>query len=69
MVQEAIDKIQKDRTCLTIAHRLTTIQKSDKIVVVDHGKVREEGQHEELLRKRGFYYKLQQAVRQSHHFE
>jgi ABC-type multidrug transport system fused ATPase/permease subunit len=54
---------------LTIAHRLTTVQKSDKIVIVEHGKVREEGQHEELLQKRGFYYKLQKAAQQSHNSE
>ncbi|CAF4556462.1 unnamed protein product, partial [Rotaria magnacalcarata] len=49
IVQEAIDKARQNRTCLTIAHRLTTIQNSEKIVVVDGGSVREEGQHEELL--------------------
>jgi ABC-type multidrug transport system fused ATPase/permease subunit len=69
IVQEAIDKVQEHRTCLTIAHRLTTIQKSDKIVVVERGKVREEGQHEELLQKRGLYYKLQKAAQQSHNSE
>ena len=62
IVQEAIDKARQHRTCLTIAHRLTTIQNSEKIVVVESGSVREEGQDEELLRKRGFYYKLQRAA-------
>jgi ABC-type multidrug transport system fused ATPase/permease subunit len=65
-VQEAIDNAQKHRTCLTIAHRLTTIQNSEKIVVVERGSVREEGQHEELLERRGFYYKLQRAAQQWH---
>ncbi|CAF1582735.1 unnamed protein product [Rotaria magnacalcarata] len=64
IVQEAIDKARQNRTCLTIAHRLTTIQNSEKIVVVDGGSVREEGQHEELLRKRGFYYRLQRVAQQ-----
>ncbi|UJR19545.1 hypothetical protein I4U23_022675 [Adineta vaga] len=66
IVQEAIDQVRVGRTCLTIAHRLTTIQNSEKIAVVEHGKVREQGQHEELLRKRGLYFKLQQAADRHH---
>lgn len=69
VVQEAIDKARNHRTCLTIAHRLTTIQNTEKIVVVECGTVREEGQHEELLRRRGFYYKLQRAAQQRLTFE
>jgi ABC-type multidrug transport system fused ATPase/permease subunit len=65
-VQDAIDEARKGRTCLTIAHRLTTIQNSEKIAVVERGKVREEGQHEDLLRKKGLYYKLQRASQQRH---
>ena len=64
-VQEAIDNARKDRTCLTIAHRLTTIQNSEKIVVVEHGRIREEGNHEELMAKKGFYHKLQRATQRS----
>ncbi|CAF0793637.1 unnamed protein product [Rotaria sordida] len=67
IVQEAIDNVRKGRTCLTIAHRLTTIQNSEKIVVVDRGRIREEGQHEDLLRQKGLYYKLQRATEQRHH--
>ncbi len=66
IVQDAIDEARKGRTCLTIAHRLTTIQNSEKIAVVERGKVREEGQHEDLLRKKGLYYKLQRASQQRH---
>ena len=66
IVQEAIDKVRRGRTCITIAHRLTTIQNSEKIVVVECGNVREEGQHEDLLRKKGLYYKLQRAPQQRH---
>jgi ABC-type multidrug transport system fused ATPase/permease subunit len=69
VVQEAIDQARKHRTCLTIAHRLTTIQDSEKIVVVEGGSVREEGQHKELLAKKGFYYKLQRAAQQQHTLE
>ncbi|CAF1655721.1 unnamed protein product [Rotaria magnacalcarata] len=66
IVQEAIDNARKGRTCLTIAHRLTTIKNSEKIAVVKSGRVREEGQHEDLLRQQGLYYKLQRATEQSH---
>ncbi|CAF3318570.1 unnamed protein product [Rotaria sp. Silwood2] len=64
IVQEAIDNVRKGRTCLTIAHRLTTIENSEKIVVVERGRVREEGQHEDLLRQKGLYYRLQRAAEQ-----
>ncbi|CAF3338444.1 unnamed protein product [Rotaria socialis] len=66
IVQEAIDNARKGRTCLTIAHRLTTIKNSEKIAVVKSGRVHEEGQHEDLLRQQGLYYKLQRATEQSH---
>ena len=49
--------IQK-RTSLVIAHRLSTIQKADKIVVLQKGKIVEQGKHEELLAKKGEYFKL-----------
>ena len=49
--------IQK-RTSLVIAHRLSTIQKADKIVVLKKGKIVEQGKHEELLAKKGEYFKL-----------
>ncbi|CAF1223203.1 unnamed protein product, partial [Rotaria sordida] len=62
IVQNAIDKVRAGRTCLTIAHRLTTIQNSENIGVVEHGSVREQDRHEEVLRKKGFYYKLDQAT-------
>lgn len=58
LIQLATDKITQGRTSIVIAHRLSTIQKADKIVVLDHGEVKEEGTHEELLEKDGFYRKL-----------
>ena len=64
IVQKAIDQIRHGRTCLTIAHRLTTIQNSEKIVVVNHGRVEEQGTHEELLQKNGLYFKMQRAYEQ-----
>lgn len=57
-VQEAIDNLIKNRTTLIIAHRLSTIQRADKIVVLHEGKIVEQGNHEELLEKNGFYRHL-----------
>ncbi|CAF1077719.1 unnamed protein product [Didymodactylos carnosus] len=62
IVQEAIDEARADRTCVTIAHRLTAIQNSEKIVVVERGQPREEGTHDALLRRRGYYYRLHRAT-------
>ncbi|CAF0780957.1 unnamed protein product [Adineta steineri] len=57
-VTSALDKARSGRTCLTIAHRLSTIQNSQKIVVVDRGKMKEQGTHDELLKLNGSYPKL-----------
>jgi subfamily B ATP-binding cassette protein MsbA len=58
LVQLALEKMMQNRTSLVIAHRLSTIQKADKIVVMKKGKIVEQGKHEELLRKKGEYFKL-----------
>lgn len=60
-IQQAFDEVMKDRTTLVIAHRLSTVQKMDRIVVLDKGKIVEDGGHEELLAKGGYYFKLWQA--------
>ena len=57
-MQEALNKAGKNRTNLVIAHRLSTIEHADKIVVMNQGKIVEEGKHNELLRKKGYYYHL-----------
>ncbi|WP_293154778.1 MULTISPECIES: ABC transporter ATP-binding protein [unclassified Microcoleus] len=57
-VQSAIEKLSCDRTTLVIAHRLSTVQKADKIAVIDRGQVVEIGSHEELLAKGGYYTRL-----------
>jgi ATP-binding cassette subfamily B multidrug efflux pump len=58
LIQKAIEKLMKGRTSIVIAHRLSTIQEADKIIVVDKGEIKEEGNHEELLDKDGFYANL-----------
>ena len=58
VVQQAINNLMKDRTVLIIAHRLSTVRNADKIVVVDHGKIVEMGNHSELIQKKGTYYAL-----------
>ncbi len=60
LIQDALDKLLKDRTALIIAHRLSTIQNCDRIVVLSKGRIREEGSHDELLKHRGIYYMLYQ---------
>ena len=58
LVQEALDKAQEGRTCIIIAHRLTTIKKADIIYVIKEGHVIEQGTHDELLELNGFYSQL-----------
>jgi subfamily B ATP-binding cassette protein MsbA len=58
LVQIALEKMMKNRTSLVIAHRLSTIQNADNIVVMRKGSIVEQGKHDELLDKKGEYYKL-----------
>jgi ATP-binding cassette subfamily B protein len=58
LIQHAIDTLIKGRTSIIIAHRLSTIRKAHTIIVIDKGEIKEVGNHEELLEKQGFYYKL-----------
>ena len=59
IVQEALDRAQIGRTCLVVAHRLTTIQNANKITAIKNGSVIEEGTHRELMEKRNFYFDIQ----------
>ncbi|HLH77336.1 MAG TPA: ABC transporter ATP-binding protein [Candidatus Binataceae bacterium] len=57
-IQIALDALLRGRTALIIAHRLSTIERADRIMVMSHGELRESGSHEELLARRGLYYRL-----------
>ena len=58
LVQKAMDKLMKGRTSFIIAHRLSTIKNADLILVMKDGNIIEQGNHEELIKKQGFYYEL-----------
>ncbi|MRH44931.1 ATP-binding cassette domain-containing protein [Aquibacillus halophilus] len=60
IIQEALEVLKKGRTTLVIAHRLSTIQKADHIYVLEHGIIREQGSHNQLLDVKGIYYKMYQ---------
>jgi len=60
LIQQALKTVMVGRTSIVIAHRLSTIQYMDEIVVMHHGKIHETGDHQELLKKRGLYYRLYQ---------
>ena len=58
LIQQAIDHLLQDRTSFLIAHRLSTIRKADMILVVRDGRIVEQGTHQELLRRHGYYHDL-----------
>ena len=60
-IQDALLQLMKNRTSLIIAHRLSTIQDADTIVVLDHGRIVETGNHQQLLERQGAYYALYMA--------
>jgi subfamily B ATP-binding cassette protein MsbA len=60
-IQAAMEQVMKGRTTFVIAHRLSTIEHADRIVVLDHGKIVEQGKHKELLERNGAYAKLHAA--------
>jgi len=60
-IQQAFDELMKDKTSLVVAHRLSTVQNADVILVMKEGKIVEQGKHQQLLNQKGFYYKLYNA--------
>jgi ATP-binding cassette subfamily B protein len=60
LIQQAVERVMENRTSLVVAHRLSTIQKCDRILVFHHGELRESGSHNELLQLRGLYWRLYQ---------
>lgn len=62
VVSQSLERLAEGRTTVTIAHRLTTIQNADRILVLSDGKIAEEGSHQKLLEKKGIYYQLYMSV-------
>ena len=58
IVQQGMDNLMKGRTVFVIAHRLSTIRNSDAIIVLEHGKIIERGDHKDLIKQKGTYYQL-----------
>lgn len=58
LIQQAIEKLTSGRTSIIIAHRLSTIRNADRIFVIHDGQIVEEGNHEQLIEKKGYYYNL-----------
>ncbi len=58
LIQQAIERVMRSRTSLVVAHRLSTIQRADNIIVLHHGEIREQGTHQDLLALHGLYWKL-----------
>ena len=57
-IQKAMDHLMAGRTSFIIAHRLSTVRSADRILVIQNGKITEDGTHHELIAKRGYYYQL-----------
>ena len=65
LIQKALHELSRGKTTLMIAHRLTSVQNADRILVIDSGKIAEEGTHQELLAKGGLYHSMWNEYQQS----
>lgn len=61
MIQKALERLTKNRTTFAIAHRLSTLQNADRLIVIDGHRIAEVGTHRELMEEKGIYYDLVQA--------
>ncbi|MGH8590049.1 MAG: ATP-binding cassette domain-containing protein, partial [Gammaproteobacteria bacterium] len=67
-IQEALETLRRGRTCLIIAHRLSTVEKADRIIVLENGRIEALGRHEHLIRQQGVYttlYQIQSRARET----
>ena len=58
LIQDSLEKMKSIGTMLIVAHRLSTIQRADNIILLSHGQIREQGTHQQLLQRKGAYYRL-----------
>ncbi len=63
LIQQSFDELSKGKTTILIAHRLTTVQNADKIIVLGKEGIIEQGSHNELMNKKGYYYKMYEACK------
>jgi ATP-binding cassette subfamily B protein len=69
LIQQAIERVMMNRTSIIVAHRLSTVQRADRIIVMHHGEIREMGSHQELLAQRGLYWRLYRLQYADHAIE
>jgi ATP-binding cassette subfamily B protein len=65
-IQQAIDGLLQNKTVVIIAHRLNTVVNADKIIVLDKGRIVEEGKHNDLIKNKGLYYRMWEEQRKTH---
>ena len=69
LIQQSIKELTKSKTVLVIAHRLNTIRHADQIIVFDEGKIIEKGNHDELMKKTGTYFKMYNEMEKAKNWE